>query len=265
MASPTPRNPARNQQKLTRAYHFPQTGVAATGLITCVTNANMADTDFITINSGVGKPVLYEYDKSANGVTAGRVSWTAGASSAADVAATLRTAILANQTELNVVDNANGTLTVSHRWPGAGGNNALSETVANAGFLVSGLSGGVDPCGSVLADTTVKLDKVRASGRSRKLERATLALPAGFTADGTNFVNFKLLKGASTVMANWSTNTTGNGGQGTIAANTFVELVLSGTTANLYLADTDELSLFIDVTGSPTVPPGVIVTEFAEL
>jgi hypothetical protein len=262
MASPLPRNPARSQQKLTRVYHFPQTGVAAIGTYTADTNANMADADKVVLSDGF-RTVTYEYDKSANGVVAGNVTWTAG-TTAASVATNLKTAINANQPAFTVSDNLAGVLTITQRWPGAGGNVAITKTSSSA-MAVTGMSGGVDPCGSVLADTTIKLDKVRASGRSRKIERAALNLPAGFTADATNFVTFKLLKGASTVIASWSTNTTGNGGQGTIGVNTFVEMVLSGTTANLYLADGDDLSLFIDVTGSPTVPPGVIVTEFVEL
>ncbi len=32
-------------------------GVAATGLITCTTKANMADSDYITIGNGIGVPV----------------------------------------------------------------------------------------------------------------------------------------------------------------------------------------------------------------
>lgn len=262
MTSPRSRPAATDQQVYRRAYNFPQTGVVATGLITCVTNANMADTDFVTISTGVGKPTVYEYDKSANGVTAGRVSWTAGASTAADVAATLRTAILANQSELSVTDNTDGTLTLAHRWPGAGGNNTITETVANAGFLVAGLSGGVNPAGSVLADTTLKLEKI--VGRSVRIDRVQLNLTTTLTANASNYCTFKLLKGASTVIASWSTNTTPTG-NGTITANTPVAMIMTATGANQFLGDTDELSLFLDVTGTPTVPPGSITVVGVEL
>lgn len=259
MANPVPRTGAQ-LGKYRLPFDFPQTGVVATGLITCVTNANMADTDFITIDTGISKK-LYEYDKSANGVTAGRVSWTAGATSAADVAATLRTAILANQSELSVTDNLDGTLTLAHRWPGAGGINTITENVANAGFLVSGLTGGVNPDGSTLADTTLKLDKIKV--RPVRIDRVYLNLSTTLTANASNYCTFKLLKGASTVVATWSTNTTGNGGQGTITANTPVEMTM-GTAAARGLAVADELSWFIDVTGTPTVPPGRIVVEGVE-
>lgn len=244
------------------SYDFPQTGTVATGLITCVTNANMTDGDFITVPTGIGKPVSYEYDKSANGVNAARISWAAGATSAADVAATLRTAILANQSELSVTDNLDGTLTIAHRWPGAGGINTITETVSNAGFTVAGLSGGVSPDGSTLADTTLKLDKIKV--RAVRVDRVYLNLSTTLTANASSYCTFKLLKGASTVVATWSTNTTGNGGQGTITANTPVEMVM-GTLAARGLAVGDELSWFIDVTGTPTVPPGRIVAEGVEL
>lgn len=120
-----------------RANH----GTFATGTITCVTNANMADTDYITIGDGVNPVVLYEYDKAADGVTAGRVNWAAGASTAADVATTLKTAIEANQPSLTVT-RADGVLTLTSKIPGTAPNVTITENVANAGFLVTGLSGG---------------------------------------------------------------------------------------------------------------------------
>lgn len=107
-----------------------------TQLITCVTNANMADSDFITIAVSGGTTVVYEYDKSANGVTAGRQSWAAGASTAIDVAATLATAIATAQPTLSVTNNANGTLTVTANDKIA----TFTENVANAGFTITSTS-----------------------------------------------------------------------------------------------------------------------------
>lgn len=260
MTTARPRNPAVHQQKVTRLYPFPQTGVSSTGNITCVANASMTDGDFITVPSGIGKSVLYEYDKSANGVTAGRVSWAAGASTAADVAATLRTAILANQAEIGVTDNLDGTLTLTHKWPGAGGNVTITENVSDAGFTVSGLSGGVDPCGSVTADTTLRLTKVKTRGQ--RLDRVSLTLVSTLTGHASNFCNFKLIKNASTVMANWSTS---SAAQGTITANTPVDMVLTATKADRHLADGDTLSLLLDVSGTTTVPPGAVEIESTEL
>lgn len=80
--------------------------------ITCATQANMADTDYITITHK-GTAVTYEFDKAGDGVTAGRVQVNISTdTTAATVAARLKTAIEANQTGLRVVDPADGTLTI---------------------------------------------------------------------------------------------------------------------------------------------------------
>jgi hypothetical protein len=113
------------------------------GTITCTTKANYVDTDYMTIGDGMGIAKVYEFDAAGNGVTGGRVQVDISTdTTAAQVAARLRTAILANQPALGVVDNADGTLTVTHQWPGAGGNVAMAEFVANAGHTVVGLAGG---------------------------------------------------------------------------------------------------------------------------
>lgn len=115
----------------------------ATGTITCVAKASMVDTDFMTIGDGLTPAKVYEFDVAGNGVTGGRVQVNISTdTTAAQVAARLRTAILANQPALSVVDNADGTLSLQHNWLGSGGNVAMSENVANAGFLVTGMSGG---------------------------------------------------------------------------------------------------------------------------
>lgn len=97
----------------------------------------------MTIGDGLSVAKVYEFDTAGDGVTAGRVLVDiSGATTAAEVAAILRTAILANQPALSVTDNADGTLTITHRWPGTGGNVTMTETVTHAGHTVSGLSGG---------------------------------------------------------------------------------------------------------------------------
>jgi len=116
----------------------------ASGTITCTTKANYAaaDADYMTI--GDGMVVAKRYDFDVDGAYAGsniQVNISTDAS-AAEVAARLRTAILANQPALGIVDNADGTLTVTHNWAGSGGNITMTENVANAGHTVTGLSGG---------------------------------------------------------------------------------------------------------------------------
>ena len=114
----------------------------ATGLITCTTKANYVDTDYMTISDGINPAVRYEFDTAGDGASSGVAVNISGATTAVDVAGILRTAIIANQPGLEVTDNADGTLTITHRWPGVGGNNTMTENVTNAGHTVSGLSGG---------------------------------------------------------------------------------------------------------------------------
>lgn len=118
-------------------------GVGAQGLITCVAKVSMADTDFIQIGDGINPIKRYDFDTVGDGDGDGGVVVNiSGASSAIDVAAILRTAILANQPAISVTDNGNGTLTLAHNWPGTGGNVAIAESVANAGFTVAGMVNG---------------------------------------------------------------------------------------------------------------------------
>lgn len=227
----------------------------ATATITCVSNANMADTDFVTISDGF-RSVIYEYDKSANGVTAGRVSWAAGASTAADVAATLRTAILANQPAISVVDNLDGTLSLTHKLAHTLTNVAITENVANAGFLVSGFTGGQGLGSGISATTTVK--RWKTLGRAFAFDRGVLEVPAGFVQDASNFWTIAVKNGSTTV-ASWSTQTTT--GQGTITADTPVDLV-NAAAASLAFAAADTLTLVATKTGTPAdFPTASLVIE----
>jgi len=112
---------------------------------------------------------------------------------------------------------------------------------------------------SVSATTVYGLHKVKT--RSIKVLRAHLHTDTTITVNASNYVNFQVLKGA-TVIANWSTQT---GQQGTITAGTPVELVLSGTLANTFLADADLLTLSITITGTLTTPTGCLVVDGFEL
>jgi hypothetical protein len=104
------------------------------------------------------------------------------------------------------------------------------------------------------ADLTVKLWKCPA-GRSFVLDSAEYVNPTGLAADAANYFNLKVLKGAATVAANWSTET---GQQGAIAADTFVSLV-NGSLANRTFAAADVMSFMMDETGTQTLPAGRLV------
>jgi hypothetical protein len=101
-------------------------------LVTCVTKANLVDGDFLTIALSTGTKT-YEFDVAGNGVAVGNVQVNVSSdTTAAQVAARLRTAILANQT-LEVTDNTDGTLTVVSPDLVM----TITEQVANAGFTIA--------------------------------------------------------------------------------------------------------------------------------
>jgi hypothetical protein len=254
-----PRNTEIHQERFSMSFQYGDAPAKAAGLITCVTNANMADGDYITIGDGIGVPVLYEYDKSANGVTGGRTSWAAGAGSAATVAATLKTAIEATQKSITVVDNADGTLTLTSKIPGAFANVTITENVTNAGFLVTGMSGGTDASsynlGPVKATESFELTKAT---RAMYVDRVEHINPTGLAADAANYWTLALKDGAN-VIASWSTLT---GAEGAIVADTPADMTLNTDGSKLAVAVGDTVALALTKTASAAnLPPGRIVVH----
>lgn len=120
--------------------------VAATGSITTVAGADLVDGETFTLDDGVNAPTVFEFDSNAS-VTPGNVAVTfTGADSADDV----RDAILAAVNgvgaglAITAADGGAATVDLENDTPGAAGNVAISETVANVGFVVAGMSGGAD-------------------------------------------------------------------------------------------------------------------------
>lgn len=101
-------------------------------LLTVVAKANLIDGETVTITVN-GTAVVYEFDVNGTGVTAGRVQVNVSAdTTAATVAARLKTAINANQATLTVTDPLNGTLVID--LPSVNAGLSISDTVADAGF-----------------------------------------------------------------------------------------------------------------------------------
>jgi hypothetical protein len=241
----------RNQDLITLRFPFPAQGKRATGSIVCATNANMADSDFITISDGINAPVLYEYDKSANGVTAGRVAVTAGGGTAAQTAANFKTAINANQPLLDVTDNLDGSLTLESKLPGTFANVSITENVAHASFTVSGMTGGLDT-DRVQADiATIPYWTAEADF---EVFDAKIYTRDGLANSASAFAVIALKKGA-TVIADWSTET---GQEGTLTAGAVQDLTMATLVADRRGAAGDTLSLGIDVTLTPKVPQGYV-------
>lgn len=105
---------------------------------------------------------------------------------------------------------------------------------------------------SATGDTTVKLLK---ADRKMRIDKVRYVNPTGLAEDATNFFDVQLIVRAA-VAANWSTET---GQEGTLTADTWVDLSLTATAADLILAADDELALTLDESGTATLPAGRIV------
>lgn len=251
-----PFNPWQERFELT----FEHPGVApaaASCTVTVDTNANMADGNIVTINSGINKQV-YEYDKSANGISATapvRANWAAGAGTAAQSATTLATAIALFQPELTVVDNGDGTLTLTNRVLGTVGNNTNSCTSVGT-LAITNFAGGVDAA----SHNATYSKKLMTAQRSMIVDKVEYINPTGLAGHATLYWEIALKKG-STVMAQWSTDSD-VAGQGTLTANTFVNPTLSATAADLVAVKDDVLSLVLTkVSTAANLPAGRIVVH----
>lgn len=118
--------------------------VAATGSITAVGGGSIIDGETFTVPDGINAAIVFEFD-SGGGVLPGHVAVPfTGADSAATVAASIQTAINGVVAGLRVTAGApvGAVVGLMNDFPGIQGNLAITETVANAGFLVAGMSGG---------------------------------------------------------------------------------------------------------------------------
>ena len=96
--------------------------------------------------------------------------------------------------------------------------------------------------------------------RDHRIGRVWYNNPTGFATDNSAYWVITLTDGTTT-LASWSTKTTG--GQGTLTANTPVELVL-GTTHDLI--PSKNLTLTFTATGSPaSLPAGRFVVDMTAL
>jgi hypothetical protein len=239
--------------------------VAATASFVCETDANMADSDYIAIGDGsLNPPLSFEYDKTGDGVTGGRVAVTAG-TTAISVATNFVTAINAAQLAVTAsnVGGTSATVTLTHDIAGVIGNAAtLTENVTAAGFTVSGatFTGGTAATAASLslAETASRTIQLLTAQRAMRIDKVEYVNPTGLAGHASNYWEIALKKG-STVMAQWSTDSDVVG-QGTLTADTIVNPALSATDANLVAAPGDVLKLALTKAASAAnLPPGRIV------
>jgi len=117
---------------------------AATGSITVVGGASLVDGETFTISDGVNTPTTFEFDSNSS-VTAGHVAVTF---TNGDSATTVRDAVIAAingvGAGLAVTASNGGSAKVSlvNDVVGTAGNQPITETVANSGFVAIGMTGG---------------------------------------------------------------------------------------------------------------------------
>lgn len=122
----------------------------AKGTITTVAVANLVDTEIVTISDGqVAK--VFEFDVNGTGVTAGRVQVNVSTdTTAAHVRDRFITAINATTSGAWTITAAIGAadgIALKNTTPGTAGNVTITEGVADAGFAVTGMTGGADNVG----------------------------------------------------------------------------------------------------------------------
>lgn len=139
-------NEKTNTITLTAGVVNAHTPVEATGSITTIVSASHVDTETLTIDDGINTATVFEFDNNST-VTAGRIPIDITGAVSADVMRDRIIAAINSQSATLFVGASNGgaaTVSLQNRNLGTAGNVAILESVANAGFIVAGMSGGTD-------------------------------------------------------------------------------------------------------------------------
>lgn len=121
------------------------TARAATGSIQDVQEGSHFDQDFFTLNDGINPPTLFEYDRSQNGVTAGRVPITfATGSGPGQVAMATIAAIngVGGSLLITAGTQNGGLFPLTHDRLTSLGNLLISDNVNSGAWVSTGMSGG---------------------------------------------------------------------------------------------------------------------------
>lgn len=137
----------RNDRNATKNFEVEKT-VAATGEIQAVGKDDLVDGETFTLDDGVNPAVVFEFDKTGNGVGGGNeaVDISGPMPTVEDIAIAIMDAINA-AAALDItaqLDDADPTkIVLLNDLPGTVGNTSSAETVTDAGFTVSDMTGGL--------------------------------------------------------------------------------------------------------------------------
>lgn len=119
--------------------------VAATGSITTIAGSLLVDGETLVLDDGFIPSITFEFDDDGSVASGNRAIAFLSGDSADDVRDKIINVInTAPGLQITAINGGAATVTLTHDVVGTVGNIALSETVANAGFIVAGMSGGLD-------------------------------------------------------------------------------------------------------------------------
>lgn len=135
---------------------------AATGSITVVAKASLVDGETFTLDDGQNPPLTFEFDVTGDGVAAGNVPVDVSADvSVANVRSTVISAINDGfQLDIEASAGGAGIVELQNEFTGTHGNTTQSETVANAGFIVTNMTlgtGGPYPMPAEIEQACIQL------------------------------------------------------------------------------------------------------------
>lgn len=180
--------------------------VHPTGSIVAVAKASLLDAETFTIDDGVNPASIFEFDVAPDGVTDILVD-VSGDTTDIEVATTMVAAINGVGAGLAVTaDNATGTsatVTLVNNVGGTAGNVAITDTVADAGFIATGMTGGTDADAKTafIDDIDDVLGTDAGNIALAVLTRSTGVLEITFTGDGpdTDSIRFSYTPEDTTV------------------------------------------------------------------
>lgn len=118
-------------------------GFPAHGVITTPVAASISDGETFTLNDGVNAAVVFEFNKTG-GVTGANVEVDISAATTAnEVRDIMITAINGATIAIGASNGGAGKIALLNDSVGTAGNQTITDTVANAGFIVVGMSGGL--------------------------------------------------------------------------------------------------------------------------